>query len=33
VGINLLLLRLDLNVLYGFQTKTLGGGITASIGF
>lgn len=33
VGINLLLLRLDLNVLYGFQTNTLGGGITASIGF
>jgi hypothetical protein len=33
VGINLLLVRLDLNILYGFQTKTLGGGITASIGF
>jgi len=33
LGINLLLVRLDLNILYGFQTNTLGGGITASIGF
>lgn len=33
VGINLLLVRLDLNLLYGFKTNTLGGGITASIGF